>query len=484
MTDSLDRGIPRLAGVCLFAFGALMAATLHWGFVRSTELAARPDNLRRVAYDRRIRRGAILDRRGRILARTQFDAEGRPTRLYPFPAAAPVTGYQSWRYGAGGSQRATYGAGGAEAAYDLALRGDLGLSFGQLVAAQVFHRPQVGHDVVLTLDAELQTAAADELGDREGAVVVLEVPSGAVLALVSQPTFDPASLDADPAAADHPQRPFFNRATQGLYPPGSTWKTVTLAAALSAGLADPDVVVADGEAVEYFEGYPVRCNNNPEGVTAFTIAEAYGWSCNVTFARLAVALGVEPYRAAARDFGVGGAPPFPLPVTPSDLGMDGPTSLPELASAGFGQGDVMVTPLHMALIALAVAGDGRMPAPHLLADVPGVPYRAIADEQGTWRQPMSPTIAAVMRRIMAQSGRVGSARTASRAAGLMVGGKTGTAEAPSGPPHAWFIGFAPAEAPRVATAVLLPHGGEGAAVAAPIGGRVLARALAVLGGDE
>ncbi len=484
MTEALDRGLPRLASLCLLAFAALLAATFYWGYVRAPELTARPDNGRRVAFDRRIRRGAILDRRGRVLAQTVFDEEGRPTRVYPFPAAAPVTGYQSWRYGAGSSRRATYGAGGAEAAYDLALRGDLGLSLRQLIASQVLHRPQVGRDVVLTLDAELQTSAAEELRGREGAVVVLAVPSGEVLALVSQPTFDPASLDAGEGIGDDPRALLFDRATQGLYPPGSTWKTVTLAGALGAGLVQPEAVVHDGDAVEYFDGYPVRCNNNPEGVTEFTIAEAYGWSCNVTFARLAVALGVERYRLLAESFGVGDAPPFPLPVAASDLGMDDPTGLPELASAGFGQGEVLVTPLHMALIALAVAGDGRMPAPYLLADVPGVPYRAVADERGTWRHPMTATTAATMRRIMAQSAHLGWARSASQAAGLPVAGKTGTAEAGVGQPHAWFIGFAPADAPQVAAAVLLPHGGEGAAVAAPIGGRVLAKALAVIGEDR
>lgn len=483
MTDPLNRGILRLASLCLAGYASLLIATFYWGYARAPELAARPDNLRRIVFERRIRRGSIRDIRGRVLAETRFDAQGQPARVYPFPAAAPVVGYQAWRYGAGSNPGTTYGAGGAEAAYDLALRGDLGLSFGQLLASHVLHRPQVGHDVVLTLDAELQTSAASELGGREGAIVVLAVPSGAVLALVSQPTFDPAQLDAGEIPADDPRQPLFNRATQGLYPPGSIWKTVTLAGALEARLVEPEDLVDDGDRTEYFGGFPVRCDNNPPEIHHFTVSQAYGWSCNVTFARLAVAMGLDRYRTLAEAFGVGDPPPFPLPVAASRHGLDADTELPELSSAGFGQGELLVTPLHMALVALAVAGDGRMPSPFLLADVPGIPHRAIADERGTWRRPISSHTAATMRQIMVASAQHGWAQTATRAAGMAIGGKTGTAQVGEGEPHAWFIGFAPAESPKVAIAVVVPHGGEGARVAAPIAGRVLAKALTVYGGE-
>jgi peptidoglycan glycosyltransferase len=469
-------------------FALLVGATSYWGFLRAEDLADRPDNLRRVVFDRTIQRGRILDRAGRPLAETRFGPDGEPERAYPVPAAAPVVGFQTWRYGAGALESATYGAGGAEAAYDIALRGDLGQSAREMLAARVLHRPQVGRDVVLTLDGELQALAADELAGREGAVVVLDVADGAVRALVSQPTYDPGRLDEIESLADDPSRPLLNRATQGLYPPGSTWKTVTLAAALDAGITTADVVVDDGNAIEYFEGFPVRCNNNPEGVLRFDIVHAFGWSCNVTFARLGVALGAERYRAYARAFGVNTpgrpgpalAPPFPLPVAPSSLSADDEIGLPELASAAYGQGEILVTPLEMALVAAAVAGDGSLPVPYLLADVPalGGRWTSIADERGTWLPGVPSGTAAAMRQVMAVSGAEGWARTASQAAGRPVAGKTGTAQLASGEPHAWFIGFAPPEAPRLAVAVLVVRGGEGSTVAAPIGGRVLARGLA------
>ncbi|MFQ5459911.1 MAG: penicillin-binding transpeptidase domain-containing protein, partial [Anaerolineae bacterium] len=383
MTPSLVRSVPRVAGIALASMAILGLGTFYWGFVEAQALSARPDNPRRIAFDRRIRRGAILDRWGTVLAKTSF-GDGLPARSYPIPWAAPVTGYQTWRYGAG-LGGASYGSGGAEAAYDAALRGDLGLSPRELLATRLLHRPQTGRDVRLTLDAALQAAAAEALSPREGAVVVIDVDTGAIRALVSLPTFDPAALDAGTYPTDDPEKRMFNRATQGRYPPGSTWKTVTLAGALQAGLVDLDTMVDDGAAIETFDGYQVACGNNPAGVTRFDIAHAYAWSCNVTFARLATALGPEEFRRLARAFGVDEAPPFPLAVTPGVVSVDPGLPPPELAAAGFGQGELLATPLHMALVAAAMARGGVVPVPHLLAEVQGLPGAAAREAHGNWR---------------------------------------------------------------------------------------------------
>lgn len=481
MSDPITRNARRLAGLSLVGFLLLAAATFYWGFLRADELAARPDNQRQILFDRRIRRGRILDRTGRVLAETRFDEQGVPERLYPLPAAAPVVGFQTWRYGSGALARATYGAGGAEAAYDVALRGDLGMSPRQLAASRVLHRPQTGHDVMLTLDADLQAFAARQLGNREGAIVVIDVETGAVRALASSPTFDPTALDEQTDLANDPARPLLNRATQGLYPPGSAWKTVTLAAALEEGITKPDDIVNDGDAVEVFDGFPVRCNNNPPGQTTFDIIHAYGWSCNVTFARLGAELGAERYRKVTEAFGLGDAPPFALPVAESRLTTDDALPLPELVSAAFGQGELVVTPLEMALVAAAMARDGSLPVPYLLEDVPGVRWSRLRDERGTWHRAVSSGTARMMREIMATSVRDGWARTAAQGVSVSVAGKTGTAQVGDGAPHSWFIGFAPVENPRYAVAVLVAHGGEGSTVAAPIGGRVLEQAVAADG---
>ncbi|MCB0215521.1 MAG: penicillin-binding protein 2 [Chloroflexi bacterium] len=486
MSDTLATAAARLAGGLLLAYALLIGMTFYWGFVRADGLAARPDNTRRITFDRRIARGRILDRAGRVLAETRPSPSGEDgdprqaeasRRAYPYPAAAPVVGFQTWRYGAGGDTRVTYGIGGAEAAYDLALRGDLGLSVRQLLASRVLHRAQRGHDVQLSLDAELQAYAAQLVGDREGAVVVLDVASGAVRALVSLPTFDPEDLDAG-GVGDDPTSPLLNRATQGLYTPGSVFKVITLAAALDEGLTSPDQVFADGDAEASFDGFPVACGNNPPGLVRFDLAHAFGYSCNLTFARLGDELGEVRFRAFARRFGIESAPPFPLPLASGQLSPDLPMSRAELVSAAFGQGQTLVTPLQMALVAAAVAGDGSLPVPWLLADVPGQRWAGMADERGTWMRAVGPGTAAQVRRIMQISAEDGYARSAADAAGIAIGGKTGTAQLGGDrAPHSWFVGFAPADRPRLAVAVLVVEGGEGARVAAPIGGQVLARGL-------
>lgn len=477
--DPFTTGVGRMTALALALLMVQALAAGYWGFLRADTIAARPDNPRRIAFDAHIRRGRLLDRNGAELAVTRFGADGAPERVYPLPAAAPVTGYQTWRYGAGAQRGATYGAGGAEAAYDAALRGDLGRPLGAVLATRVLGRPQVGHDVVLTLDAGLQTVAAQALGDAEGAVVVVDVADGAVRALVSEPTFDPAALDAAVELPDDPSAPLFNRATQGRYPPGSTFKTVTLAAALAEDVTRLDAIVDDGgDAVEAFGGYAVRCANQPAGALRFDIAHAFAYSCNLTFARLGAQLGRERWLRHARAFGIDAAPPFPLATAAGQLSNDGALELPELVSAAFGQGEVLATPLHMALVAAAVAGDGRVPTPYLLADVPGVRWWAIGDERGTWRRAVSAGVAGQVRQAMITAADVGYNGTAQLPGGPRIGGKTGTAEAGDGRPHAWFIGFAPADAPRVAVAVLVVHGGEGIRAAAPIAGRVLAAAVA------
>lgn len=451
----------------------------YWGVVRAPQLLRRGDNARWQAFERRIARGRILDRRGLVLAETVTDDAGAALRRYPHPSAAHVVGYQAWRYGAGASS--SYGSAGAEGAYDVALRGDLGLGLRGMAAARVLHRPQAGHDLRLTLDAGLQDLAAAELAGREGAIVVLAVGDGAVLTMASEPSFDPAAMDVSPPDPDDPRAPLLNRATQGLYPPGSVFKAVTLAAALDEGqarLADP---VSDGDRSEQLAGLDVACANNPPGVTTFSVEQAFGWSCNLTFARLGLALGPATWARHAAAFGILEAPPFPLPAAAGSLGTDEAPSGAELVGAAFGQGRLLVTPLHMALLAAAVAGDGSLPKPYLLADVPGVSWRRIADDQGTWRRAMRPSTAAELRRAMAWAAAEGWARPATDAAGLALGGKTGTAQLDGEQqPHAWFIGFAPEARPRVAVAVLVAHGGEGSTVAAPIGGRMLAAALRTL----
>ena len=496
MIEPLRPNLGRLGALSLAGLVLLGLATTYWNLVRAEDLTSRADNPRHALQERRTARGRIFDRHGVVLAETRpgdrADGDGSPPapeRVYRLPASAPVTGYQTWRYGAGGSPGVTYGVGGAEAAYDAILRGDLGPSPAEVFVDDLLHRPRAGRDVTLTLSASLQGTADRFLSGREGAAVVVEIASGAVLAMASRPTFDPARLDdlSDPGTADAEPGPgpvdLLNRASQGLFTPGSVWKVITLAAALDAGQTKLGDVVADGDAEESFNGFKVRCNNNPPGLDRFDLAHAFAYSCNLTFARLAVGLGSDRMRRYADAFGLTEAPPFALPTVAGRFSPAEALDDAELASAGFGQGRLQVTPLFMALVAAAAGGDGALPRPVLLAAADGLAALHL-ERRGVWRRPISPATALDLRRAMVTSTTDGWARTAASGRSITLGGKTGTAEVgPGRTPHSWFIGFAPADRPRVAVAVLIANGGDGASVAAPIGGLLLEEGLAEVGSE-
>jgi peptidoglycan glycosyltransferase len=458
----MNQNINRLAAALLAGFLVVAFGLAYWQLVRAPELWAREDNPRHLEIERRIQRGRILDRDGAELARTEMGPQGA-RRAYPYPPLAHVTGFWSLRYGTAG----------IEAAFNDDLRGLTSLW------DRLLHRPQVGNDVVLTIDLGLQRVADEALGDQRGAVVLLDPRDGAVLALASHPAFDPNTLDQEweRLRADE-SKPLVNRATQGRYPPGSTWKTVTLAAALQEGLVFPGDVFDDGDAELIVEGFPIHCDNNPHGVNSFDLAHAYGYSCNLTFARLGLELGTKRYKEYAARFGLGQTPPLEIPTAVSQLANAPFIGRVLLASTAFGQGELAVTPLQMALVAAAMANEGAIPQPHLLMrvqDREGSVLREV--ETGIWQIAVTSRVARLVGEMMVISVEEGWARGA-RLPGVQVAGKTGTAEVGGGvEPHAWFIGFAPADEPQYAIAILVENGGEGSRVAVPIARQVLEAAL-------
>jgi peptidoglycan glycosyltransferase len=385
------------------------------------------------------------------------------------PSLAHTLGYVSIKYGVSG----------LEEEYNADLTG---AGAGSPVA-QLWHditrAPLQGDDLVLTIDSKVQKAAAEALGDRPGAVVALNARDGAVLAMVSSPTFDAAAIErnGDALLAD-PAGPLINRVTQGQYAPGSVFKTVTAAAALESGeyTADSRFRCPSGLVVQ---GFVIACQGVPQGVRDYDFAHAYAWSVNVNFADAGLKLGAERLVRQARRFGFEERIPFDLPVTPSRLLRPG-QSFDEvlLATTSFGQGELAATPLQMAMVAAAVANDGVAMQPYLVTEVHGPEGEVLRTHRPQrWRPVMRPETAAVLRGFMATAVKEGFSGAAG-VPGVNVGGKTGTAEnAPDEQPHAWFIGIAPVEDPSVVVAVIVENAGQGAAVAAPIGGAVMRAAL-------
>jgi peptidoglycan glycosyltransferase len=450
---SMRTTIRNAAGVYLAGFVLLALAAGYWQLYASTTLARDPalNAARLQAAEERVTRGRILTADGQVVADNGPDRR----RVYARVDLAHVVGYDSARYGLAG----------VEALADDRLSGHAG-NFGAL-AAEWLQLPRRGADVTLTIDAQLQAAAARALGGRPGAIVVLDVHTGAVLVMLSQPGFDPNQLETQgPAWSSDPATPLLNRATQGLYPPGSIFKTITLAGVLENGVAQPSTPM-DCPAQIVVQGATIVSHNEPRSGGTHDLTGAYAWSCNTAFARLGLSLGAGRLRATAQGFGWEEVIPLGLPVAASRLELT-PGFLSSddvaLAATAYGQGELLVTPLQMALVAAAVANRGQAPTPYLVQQTTPPEF---------WRRALAPATADQVAEIMRTSGRDGWARTATTPA-LAVAGKTGTAEAPPGLPHAWYLGFAPADRPAIAFAVVVEHGGSGSDVAGPIVAQMLA----------
>ncbi len=447
-----------------------------------TEVVADP---RRQVLTPESRRGRILARDGTVLAETRVGEDGRSRRVYPFGPAAYLAGYYS---------PALYGAANVELAYDGALSGRTRMRrLGEWIDG-ILNRPTPGYDVVLTIDPELQSEADRLLGGRAGAVVLLDARTGAVLAMASAPTFDPNALSVGTRATPEEleaARAYWAslqqsndgrlvlRATQGRYPPGSTFKTVTLAAALESGIANLDTLYRDEGAFTVGSRVIIEQNRPDPNRVSYTLLEGYGYSLNVVFAQLGLQLGASRLSEAAHRFGFGESIPFDLPVTASVVSVDTGylTNPAGLAETSFGQGELLVTPLQMALVAAAVVNGGEEPVPFLVEKIQTASGEIVEQHRPrAWRRALSPETAMQLEQAMRWSVEHGYARGAQIPAAV-VGGKTGTAEVGDRPPHAWFIGFAGREEPQYVVAVVVENAGSGTEVALPIGRALLERAL-------
>lgn len=421
------------------AYVLLLSAAFYWQLC--ADLAGHPANPRYYLTFQRAR-GSIFDRQGRALAFSTESGDGY-VRNYAAPCLSPVVGYFHERYGITGLENL----------------------YQEELAA--------GRSLFTTLDLDLQQAAAELLGDRAGAVVLLEPSTGQVLAMVSHPCIDGGALDERwPDYVNDVRSPFLNRATQGLYPPGSAVKPLVLGAALSVGAVDPNQTWFDEGSLQ-LPGGTVR-NYASRAYGRINLQEALAHSSNVVFAELAVQLGeelLEYYRL----FGLGQAVPFEL-ANKSGSVPEEVASAYHAAQLGIGQGELLVTPLQIALAAAAIANGGVMMRPYLVQEVRGGLRMREITRPWAMAQVLPPDAAQLVKEAMALAAQIGTAQT-ERSSEFSYAGKTGTAQLGAAPDHSWFMGFAPVDAPQVAAAVVVEHGGTGAEAAVPVGVELMYRAL-------
>jgi penicillin-binding protein A len=484
----MQHSIRRLASILLLAFVGISMGLTYWQVVRANDLVYSQYNGRLVDEGKDILRGQIVDRNGRVLASSEQTPNG-PVRHYSDPTMAPVTGYFSDRYGAAG----------LEDSFSRYLRGDVQANPFDALAGQLLHRTPVGDDLHLTVDSKIQSVAVQQMGSDRGAIVAMDPRSGAILAMVSTPYFDPNQVDGQMARLQSDAgKPLYNRATQGLYTPGSVFKIITASAAIDLGLVDLDKQYQCSDDL-VVDGFRIA-NKNHQGVSTVTFVDDFAYSCNVTFAKTGLGLDTKPlpvgnnlpdpapwtkgveesqkrFLEYARRFGLEAPFPFDLQTSVSRVGTL-PLSRVALANTAFGQGELLVTPLLMATSVATIANGGNMPQPYLVSNIvdhDGNPIEHRAPEPV--RQVMSPESAASMNRLMVASVQEGYAKPAA-IPGIQVGGKTGSAETgPGQKTHSWFIGYAPADNPTVAVAVIMENKGPGSDFATPAGRKVMEAAL-------
>lgn len=459
----------------------------------------RADGLRNDPRNQRVLLNEYSRQRGQITAGGQLLAYSVATnspyrflREYPNPFSyAHVTGFYSLRFSSTGLERAE----------DTILNGSDPRLLRRQLADFVTGRDPRGGNVTTTLVPNIQNSAWEAMqqgchGPCTGAVVALEPATGKILAMVSTPSYDPnllASHNADVQGQawnqlrDDPAAPLTNRAITQRYPPGSTFKVITTAAALTAGIsedyqltAQPRILLPDStSSVENYNG--TTCGEAP----TVSLREAFARSCNTAFVQLGMQLGADALRSTAQAFGFDSpGQRIPLAVTTSTVG-----PLNDAAAVGMssmGQKDVTITPLHNAQVAATIANSGLLMQPFLV-DARTDPALSDIDTTTTQaqQQVISPDIATKLTDLMIDSEKYTQQQGA--LPGVRIASKTGTAEHGIDPrntaPHTWYIAFAPAENPQVAVSVFIENGGDrlsatGGSLAAPIGRATIAAALA------
>lgn len=461
--SNMKRSVRRVFWLLALCFFLLLGYLGKLVLVDRTEISGNAYNTRLRYVDETIHRGDILDRDGNLLATSVRQEDGTYSREYPRARmAAHITGYSS------------VGKSGVEAAENFTLM-TLKNEFLQRVSSVVRKTELMGNSVALTVDMDIQSAAGNLLGSAKGAVVVMEPSTGRVLALQAYPDFNPNSVEDEwDTLKEQEDSPLVNRATQGLYAPGSTFKTVTALAGMEY-LPNWETFTVECTGEMDFEDKVIHCYNNKAHGTV-DMKAALAASCNCYFAALAKEIGAGNLAKMMQQVGMEEASGFELETNLNNIYLTSGATESELVETAIGQGRTGVTPLYMAMLASAIANDGIMMKPYIVDHVVypnGSIGKQTVPEKLT--EICSAADAARLKEMMTEVVTSGTG-TAAAVSGVTVAGKTGTAENATGNDHSWFIGFAPAENPKVAVAVMIEDANYGSAT--PIAGKIIRAALA------
>lgn len=464
-SNKRKQNIPIIVVTCFFitVFAGMMAYICHYSLTNKQELINNSYNGRQQILTAKNIRGTIYSGNGEILARTVSDSQGKETREYPYDNLfAHVVGY------------ATNGRAGVEALGNYYLINS-NAPLSEKVANDVAGDKYPGDDVYTTLDTQLQQVAYNALGVYKGAIVVTETATGKVLAMVSKPDYDPNQIDTiwESLVSDKESSILLNRVTQGLYPPGSTFKIIT---ALEYIKENPNT----------YQNYSFNCSgsysNGSEKINCYhgqshgneDFAMSFAKSCNSSFANIGLQLDRNRFSDTLDTLLFNQELPLVLNYSKSRIQVGEEASTADMMQVAIGQGTTGMSPMHLNMISNAIANDGTLMKPYIIDHVENSTGTVIKQfAPATYKRLMSEEESAALKSLMQDVVENG---TASRLKGLSytAAGKTGSAEYNSvkEDSHAWFTGFAPVENPEISVTIIIEGAGSGGDYAVPIAKRI------------
>ncbi len=441
-------------------FMSLIGYVIYFNAVKSEDFINSPYNTRQDTFSDRVVRGNIESSDGEVLARTNVYDDGSEERVYPYENVfAHVVGYDS--NGKSGLE--------SEANFQLLTSHQF---FLDQMKNEFRDRKNTGDTVVSTLDTGLQVTAYNALGDRRGAVVALEPSTGKILVQVSKPDFDPNTIaeNWDWLVSDENNSSLLDRATNGAYPPGSTFKVVmALDYFRTKGSFEGYSYLCQGSIT--LDDHTISCyNGTVHGQEDFY--SAFASSCNCAFADMGSSIGASSMRKTAEDLLFNKKLPLSS-YKKSSFTLDKDSPVPLIMQTAIGQGNTLVSPMHMALITSAVANGGILMKPYLIDQVKSVDGEVVKTTQPeVYKKLMTTNEANLLGKLMKNVVEYGTASALS-GRGYTAAGKTGSAEFDeNGSSHSWFIGYSNVDHPDLAVAVIVENGGTGSQAAVPIAGEI------------
>ena len=447
---------------CFFVliFVSMIGYLIYFNYAKSDDFINSPYNTRQDTFSDRVVRGKIISADGQVLAQTNVYEDGTEERTYPYANMfAHVVGYD------------TNGKSGLESEANFQLLTSHEFFLNQM-KNEFKNQKNTGDSVITTLNADLQSTAYNALGDRRGAVVAIEPSTGKILVEMSRPDFDPNTISQnwDTLVNDSNDSSLLNRATNGAYPPGSTFKVVTaLDYFRTKGSLEGFSYLCEGSITR--EDHTIRCyGGTVHGQEDFY--SAFANSCNCAFADMGLGLGGDTLKSTAEDLLFNRALPLNSYKTSRfTLDKDSPNAL--VMQTSIGQGNTLVSPMHMALITSAIANDGVLMKPTMIDKIVNNSGDTVRETEKTeYKRLMTRNEANILGKLMKNVVENGTA-SALNGRGYTVAGKTGSAEFDeNGSSHSWFVGYSNVDDPDIAIAVIVENGGTGSEAAVPIAANV------------